>query len=127
MNEFPMKVLIVEDNEPMRRMIHNLIAPLAEEIFECGDGGQAIEIYSRFRPDWVLMDIDLPHVDGLTAVREIIAEYPKAKIVMVTNFDEKDMRQAARAAGASEFILKEDLLAVRSFLKNKLTNQEIKK
>ncbi len=112
-----MNILIVEDNRPIRQMIRTLIAPLAEEIYECSDGAAALELYVRFHPDWVLMDIDLPHVDGLTAVRLIIAEYPDAKILMVTNYDDKDMRQAADEAGARGFILKENLIAVRSFLK----------
>lgn len=115
-----MNILIVEDNEPVRRMIRALIAPLAGEIYECGDGGEALELYIRFHPDWVLMDIDMPNIDGITATRRIIAEYPDAKILIVTNFDENDMRQAAQEAGASGFILKDDLLAVRSFLTEKL-------
>ena len=111
-----MNILIVEDSKTIRRMIRTLVAPLAEEIYECGDGGAALDLYTRFHPDWVLMDIDLPQVDGLTAVRHIIAKYPHAKILMVTNYNDNDMRQAADEAGASGFILKDDLLSLRTFL-----------
>lgn len=114
-----MKVLIVDDSAPMRRMIHGLIAPFVEETYECGDGGEALEIYRRFRPDWVLMDIDLPQIDGITAVRQIIAEDAEANILMVTNYDEIDMRRAADEAGASGYVLKDNLLAVRSFLEER--------
>ncbi len=114
--DIPMIILIVEDNEAMRHMIRALIGPIAETIHECGDGLAAVESYVRFHPDWVVMDIDLPRMDGLSATRQIIACDPEAKILMLTNFDESDMRWAADEAGARGYILKDDLLAVRTFL-----------
>jgi CheY-like chemotaxis protein len=111
-----MSILIVDDNAPMRQMIRRLIEPLATSIYECSDGLDAAKSYRQFQPDWVLMDIEMPNVDGLTATRQIIADYPAAKIVMVTNYDETDLREAANEAGATGYVVKDDLLALRSYL-----------
>ena len=108
-----MKVLIVDDNASMRRMIRGIIEHLTAEIHECEDGGEALEMYARVLPDWVLMDIEMKTVDGITATRRIIEAYPRARIVMVTNYnDDDDLRRAAREAGAGHYVVKENLLFI---------------
>ncbi|MEN3332578.1 MAG: hypothetical protein V7641_1943 [Blastocatellia bacterium] len=105
-----MKVLIVEDNDRVRQMIRVFLRGLAGEMVECADGSEALSVYRQHRPDWVLMDIKMARVDGLTATREIKAAFPKAKIVIVTNFDDEAMREAAREAGAVGLVAKDNLL-----------------
>src|SRR5262245_60350807 len=95
-----MKVLIVEDSHPVRQIIRSFIEELAEEIHECPDGRDALAAFIRYWPDWVLMDIKMSNVDGLTATRQIKAAFPDARIVMVTGFDEQSLRDEARLAGA---------------------------
>jgi CheY-like chemotaxis protein len=112
-----MRVLIVEDNQAMRRMIRRTVAEVADEISECGDGEAACSLYRELRPDWVLMDIEMGEVNGIVATRRIKADYPEARIVIVTNYDDKQLRETARAAGACSYVLKEDLLALLSILK----------
>ena len=111
-----MKILIVDDNASMRRMIRGIIQPLADEIYECADGGEALEIYARVFPDWVLMDIQMKPVDGITATRQIIEAYPQARVLMVTNYNDDDLRQAAHEAGASRYLVKENLLDILNIL-----------
>lgn len=111
-----MKVLIVEDNPPMRRVIRRVINGFADEIIECGDGRQAVDLYAAQLPDWVLMDIEMIETDGITATRRIIRSYPDAKIVIVTNYNDDALRRAATEAGASGYVLKEDLLSLQTFL-----------
>jgi CheY-like chemotaxis protein len=111
-----MKILIVEDNPQMRRMIASVISDLAEEIVECGDGAAAIFAYSKHSPDWVLMDIEMPDISGIAATRQIIASFPEARIVIVTNHDYPELRAAARSAGACAYALKDNLLEVREIL-----------
>ncbi|MDQ3649662.1 MAG: response regulator transcription factor [Acidobacteriota bacterium] len=108
--------MIVEDNEPMRRMIRLIVADLAERIDECDDGAEACACYADHRPDWVLMDIQMGDVDGIEATRRIISDHPGAKVVIVTDYDDADLRTAAAEAGACGYVLKEDLLKLRQLL-----------
>jgi two-component system response regulator DegU len=111
-----MKVLIVENNPQMRQMIRGLLAQLASEVYECGDGAEALAAYATHRPDWVLMDIDLPQVNGLEATRQITSAFPDAHILMVTNYDDARLRAAATTAGARGYVLKDNLLAIRELI-----------
>lgn len=111
-----MRLLIVEDNGEMRRLLKRSLAGLATEIYECDDGAQALALYSQTRPDWVLMDIELGDVDGITATKLIRALDPAAQIIIVTNYDEAELREAAQSAGARSYLLKENLLDLSRLL-----------
>jgi len=117
-----MKVLIVDDNEQARRMIKHYLRDLADETCECNDGAEAVSAYTAFQPDWVLMDWEMKQVNGLAATYGIIANFPDAKVLMVTNYDENDLRRAAAEAGACGFVLKDDLLSLHSLLKEAQTH-----
>jgi CheY-like chemotaxis protein len=109
-------ILIIEDNPRVRRLIRSEIADLARSFYEGDDGALALELYRRFLPDWVLMDLEMKQTDGLTATREIISFFPQARICIVTNYDDDFLRQEAQAAGARGFVSKHDLFALRPFL-----------
>jgi CheY-like chemotaxis protein len=111
-----MKILIVDDNALMRRAIRSFVGDLAGEWRECADGAEALAAYAAHRPDWVLMDIAMQNVDGISATRQIIAAFPDARIVMVSNYDNAELRAQARAAGACEYVIKENLLELRQAL-----------
>lgn len=111
-----MKLLIAEDNQAMRQMIRRLVADLAADICECGDGAAAVTAYQHDRPDWVLMDMEMPGVNGLTATREIVRHDPSAQVLIVTNHDDAGLRAAAQAAGARGYVLKENLFELRQWL-----------
>ncbi|WP_441251726.1 response regulator [Kitasatospora sp. McL0602] len=74
---------------------------------EAGDGAEAVAAARRLRPDVVLMDIRMPEVDGLEATRQILAELPACRVLMLTTFDLDRYVYAALAAGASGFLLKD--------------------
>ena len=111
-----MKLLIIDDNPRMRRLIRSVVAGVAEQVFECGDGGEALAAYARHRPDWVSMDIRMAEMDGITATRKILADDPEARIAIVTDYDDAALREAAREAGACEYVVKENLLDLRRLL-----------
>jgi len=109
-------LLIVDDSERMRRMIKRLIKSVLAEVWECSDGSQALEAYTAHRPDWVLMDIEMKDVDGIAATRQIRAAFPDARIVIVSNYDSDELRAAASTAGACGYVVKENLIELRSLL-----------
>ncbi len=101
--------MIVDDHAEFRQVMRTVLAPLAADVVECRDGQEAIEQYAATRPDCVLMDIGMRPLDGLSATAHIISRFPHARIIMVTEYDEADLRRAARQAGASDYVLKEEL------------------
>ena len=113
-----MKLLIVDDDPEIRRLIAVVLAPLAPEIAECGDGAEALAAYTRHAPDVVLMDIAMDGVDGLAATSAIIATHPAARVVIVSNHGAVDLREAASRAGACGYVLKEDLRQLRHVVEN---------
>ncbi len=108
-----MNVLIVDDCAAMRRTMRDFTADFFEDVLECEDGGAAFALYETHLPDWVLMDIEMKPVDGICATRQIVAAFPKAKIAIVTNYDDTEMREASFAAGACEYIAKDNLIDLR--------------
>lgn len=109
-------VLLVEDNDAMRALIRSLVEEITPVVHECESGEGAVDAYAAVRPDWVLMDIEMPGLDGIAATRAIRLLDPEARVVIVTAHGDDEYRLAARAAGARGFILKEDLLDLPALL-----------
>jgi hypothetical protein len=87
---------LVDDSQPMRELLRITPAGGAKVVGECEDGSEALEAYTRLRPDWVLMDVDMKGLDGITATRQTIALYPQAQVMIVTNHDDPELRRAAQ-------------------------------
>ena len=100
----------------MRELLKLTLAGVAEVVGECSDGREALAEYRRLRPDVVVMDVEMKDLDGLAATRQILAADPQARVVIVTNHDNEDLRRAARQAGAVRYIVKEDLVDILSVL-----------
>ena len=111
-----LRVMIVDDNPDMRRLIRSIIGGLAGSIVECRDGAEAVREYAAHQPDWVLMDIEMKPLDGISATAEIKRGFPDARIVIVTEYDDPDWRQEARDAGACAYVLKDNLPEMRRIL-----------
>jgi len=108
-----MKILLVEDNAKIRRLIRKTLSgqvPGVLDIYECEDGQEAMELYAAIHPDWVIMDIKLKKVDGLTATQKIRDADPAARVIILTQYEDALYREAAQKAGARDYILKENLL-----------------
>ena len=109
-------LMIVDDSDEIRRMLRAVLADVASPIYECRDGGEACAAYERYRPDWVLMDVSMMPMDGIKATRHITRTFPDARIVIVTQYADVVLRNAAHEAGARGYVVKDDLFAVRRFL-----------
>jgi len=111
-----MKVMIVDDNAEMRTLIRTMLSELASEFVECDDGREAIAVYETERPDWTVMDVRMGTIDGVTATRLITSKFPESQIMIVTQHHNPKLRERARDAGARGFLLKEDLIELRSVM-----------
>jgi Response regulator containing a CheY-like receiver domain and an HTH DNA-binding domain len=111
-----MRILITDDHPEMRLLIKTLIGDLAEVFIECADGAEALPTYREHRPDWVIMDIKMPGLDGISATREISAAFPGARIIIATDYDDCRLRKAAFSAGACEYVIKDELIRLRDIL-----------
>ena len=100
------KILLVDDTKFMRMMLGNILKPKGYEIVEAGDGLEAIELYKQHKPDLVTMDIVMPNMDGIEAVKNITSEDGNAKVVMVTAVGQESKVKEAIQAGARGYIVK---------------------
>ncbi len=112
-----MTILIVEDSATIRRLIRRAISDIAATIFECEDGVDALRAYEEHRPDAVLMDIRMPRMDGLSATRQLLLRHPEARIIIVTDYNDDGLRNAAREAGACAYALKNNLTELDAVLR----------
>ena len=108
-------LLIVDDNKNMRRLISKILNGLGT-IYECADGCEALDAYTHHHPDWVIMDVHMPKMNGIRATREITTAFPDARVVVLSKFKDAETREAAREAGACNYVVKEDLLSLREIL-----------
>ena len=111
-----MKLLIVDDDPGIRRLIGAVLASMSPAIVECADGAEALAAYETHAPDVVLMDIAMRGLDGLAATAAITAAHPCARVVIVSNFDEADLRKAGSRAGACGYVMKQNLLELPTLL-----------
>jgi two-component system chemotaxis response regulator CheY len=100
------KVLIVDDAMFMRTKASRLLSQEGYEVIEACNGAEAVEVYKKERPDLVLMDITMPVMDGIEAVKGIRAHDGDAKVIMVTALGQRSMVLEAIRAGAKDFVVK---------------------
>jgi DNA-binding NarL/FixJ family response regulator len=112
------RILLVDDHALIRRGMKGQFAlePAFSVVGEAGDGAQAIELAAQLQPDVVLMDIDLPVMDGITATQRIKSDRPTTRILALSAFDQDTQVMGMLAAGADGYCLKtiewEQLIAV---------------
>lgn len=104
-----LRVLLVDDQQLMREGLRMLLEaePGLSIAGEAEDGGAAVRLYGELLPDVVLMDIRMPVTDGVEATRQIKAQFPEARILILTTFEEDALVHRAIRAGASGYLLKD--------------------
>ncbi len=101
------RLLVVDDALFMRKMISGVAAEAGWEVVgEAGDGSAAVSLYQQLRPDLVTMDLVMPVMGGLEALRQIRALDPDAKVIVVTALDQKQALMESIRNGAIDFIVK---------------------
>ncbi|SDC59411.1 two-component system, chemotaxis family, response regulator CheY [Terribacillus halophilus] len=101
------KILIVDDAKFMRKTLRGLLTENSHEIVgEAADGYEAVSQFRDTHPDIVFMDITMPHMDGLAALKEIIGIDPEAKVIMCSAMGQQRIVMQAIELGAKDFITK---------------------
>jgi two-component system chemotaxis response regulator CheY len=100
------KILVVDDAEFLRVRITKMLVGEGYEVNEAENGAKALELYQQIKPDVVLMDITMPEMDGLTALKSIKAIDSNARIIMLTALGQESVVMEAVKAGAKDFVVK---------------------
>jgi len=100
------KILVVDDAAFLRVRISKMLAGNGYQIIEAENGARAVDVYKTDKPDLVLMDITMPEMDGLSALKEIRAFDPKAKVIMLTALGQESVVLEAIKSGARDFVVK---------------------
>jgi CheY-like chemotaxis protein len=110
------KLLIVEENGAMLRLVRALIEGLPFTVSECHDGAQVLVVCAEVQPDWVLIDLNLAGMDAFAATRQIATAHPRSRVLLLSEDDDVRLRYMAAGAGVWAVVLKENLIEVRRFL-----------
>ena len=122
----PCRLLLADDHEIVRRSLREIIEMKTDclVVAEAIDGLQAVQLAKEFAPDIVLVDISMPHLDGLDAARQIRQQNPQTKILILTMHDAAPLIAKIQETGVDGYLLKSDApkglpLAIDSLLRDK--------
>lgn len=101
------RVLVADDAKFMRKLLAKILEEGGYEVVgEAETGSEAIALYERIKPDLVTMDLVMPDMSGIDAIKEIVSGDPKARIVVVSAMGQQSLVSEAMSAGAKDFVVK---------------------
>ena len=103
-----LRILVVDDHEAVRKGVCSILSSHAglEVCGEAVDGNDAVAKASSLRPDVIVMDISMPHMDGLSASRQILKNHPEIAVIVLSMHDSRQSVETARQAGAKGYVTK---------------------
>ena len=104
----PITLLIVDDSQTCRRAIHTAVADSDQVIVvgEAADGEEALELTGQLHPDVILLDVEMPQMNGIQAANLVSHLYPASKIIMFSVYDSKELVLDALRSGAQGYLVK---------------------
>jgi two-component system, NarL family, invasion response regulator UvrY len=111
-----LRLLVVGHHATLRHLVRRWVEGLDFAICECSSDTEAARVSGNLSPDWVLVDAQLRPGPALAVLRQLKSQTPSARFVLVSDFDDATLREAARRAGANHYLLKEDLCDLPALL-----------
>lgn len=116
MNQTMKRIVVIDDHPIVVKMLANVLSPEYELVGESGDGEEGLRLVQVLQPDLVILDLELPKLDGLSLIRTIRAKQPQTRVLVLTAKSEQLMANHTRIAGANGYVSKsrgiEDLRSV---------------
>ena len=101
------RLLIVDDSSTVRRSIErHILSERVTEIYQAANGREAMELFERYRPEFVTMDLTMPEMDGLTCISKMMALKPDTRLMVISALGDAETAIAAVERGANEYVVK---------------------
>ncbi len=101
------RILLVDDSSFVRKMMRRMLEPQGFQVAgEAGNGEEGVNLYKQLKPDVVIMDMTMPVKGGLEASKEILSEFPRARIVLLTAMERTNIVEEAKAIGIKHHLRK---------------------
>ena len=101
------RLLIVDDSSTVRRSIErHILSERVTEIYQAANGREAMELFERYRPEFVTMDLTMPEMDGLTCISKMMALKPDTRLMVISALGDAETAIEAVERGANEYVVK---------------------
>jgi two-component system, chemotaxis family, chemotaxis protein CheY len=101
------RLLIVDDSSTVRRSIErHILSERVTEIYQAASGREAMELFERYRPEFVTMDLTMPEMDGLTCISKMMALKPDTRLMVISALGDSETAIEAVERGANEYVVK---------------------